>query len=172
MHEPYRRLLGHFRHEIGHYYWDRLVRDSDRLDGFRALFGDERRDYAAALQQHYEHGAPANWQERFISAYASTHPWEDWAESWAHYLHMVDVLETAAGCGLALRPHRPDEPSLKAAPESTSSFTRMINAWFPLTYILNELNRGMGLADGYPFVLSTPSIDKLRFVHETVGAPP
>jgi len=83
---------------------------------------------------------------------------------------MTDVLETAADCGLTLRPHRPDEPSLKAAPESTSSFKRMINAWFPLTYMLNELNRGMGLADGYPFVLSTPAIDKLRFVHETVGA--
>jgi hypothetical protein len=170
MHEPYRTLLGHFRHEIGHYYWDRLLRDSDRLDAFRELFGDERRAYAKALQQHYEQGAPGDWQYRFISAYASSHPWEDWAESWAHYLHMTDCLETAAACGLALRPRRPDEPSLKAVPESTRSFKRMIDAWFPLTYALNELNRGMGLADGYPFVISTPAIDKLRFVHETIGA--
>lgn len=175
MHEPYRTLLGHFRHEIGHYYWDRLVRTSDRLDAFRQLFGDDRRDYAEALQRHYEQGAPADWQERFISAYASAHPWEDWAESWAHYLHMTDVLETAAGCGLTLRPPRADEPSLKAAVDSRGtpprSFDRMIDAWFPLTYVLNELNRGMGLAEAYPFVLSRPAVDKLRFVHETVNAP-
>jgi hypothetical protein len=172
MHEPYRTLLGHFRHEIGHYYWDRLLRDSDRLDAYRQLFGDERRDYAEALKQHYEQGAPADWPERFISTYASAHPWEDWAESWAHYLHMTDVLETAAGCGLALRPRRSDEPSLKVAAGAGGgpprSFDRMVDAWFPLTYVLNELNRGMGLVDGYPFVLSQSAIDKLRFVHETV----
>ncbi len=171
LHEPYRTLLGHFRHEIGHYYWDRLLAGSERLGAFRAMFGDERADYAAALQRHYEQGAPADWQERFISAYASTHPWEDWAETWAHYLHMSDTLETAAACGLSLRPRRPDEPSLKptAAQERPHGpFEQKIEAWFPLTYVLNSLNRGLGLADGYPFVLSTPVIDKLRFVHETV----
>jgi len=106
LHEPYRTLLGHFRHEIGHYYWDRLVKNSDRLDGFRQLFGDERSDYDQALQNHYQHGAPADWQKHFVTAYSSAHPWEDWAETWAHYLHMTDTLETAAACGLALRPAR------------------------------------------------------------------
>ena len=113
MHEPYRTLLGHMRHESGHFYWDRLVAGTAELEEFRSLFGDERADYAAALSAHYEQGAPADWQERFVSAYASSHPWEDWAETWAHYLHMVDTVETAAACGLSLKPRRRDEPALR-----------------------------------------------------------
>jgi hypothetical protein len=113
LHEPYRTLLGHFRHEIGHYYWERLLAGSARLDAFRECFGDERADYAAALRQHYEQGPPTDWQERYVSTYASAHPWEDWAETWAHYLHMIDTLETAAACGLSLRPRRADEPTLR-----------------------------------------------------------
>jgi hypothetical protein len=172
LHEPYRTLLGHFRHEIGHYYWERLLAGSDRLESFRECFGDERADYAAALQQHYDHGAPAQWQERFISAYASTHPWEDWAETWAHYLHMVDTLETAAACGLSLRPRRADEPSLTATGKERPRrpFEEKLDAWYPLTYVLNNLNRGLGLSDGYPFVLSGPVVEKLRFVHDTIAA--
>ena len=105
MHEPYRTLLGHFRHEIGHYYWDRLITESDLIEPFRELFGDERQDYALALK-HYQQGPSADWQNYYVSAYASTHPWEDWAETWAHYLHMTDALETAAASGLWLRPKR------------------------------------------------------------------
>jgi hypothetical protein len=172
LHEPYRTLLGHFRHEIGHYYWDRLVADSGDLNGFRNLFGDERQDYGEALKRHYSNGAPADWQQRFVSTYASSHPWEDWAETWAHYLHMTDSLETAAVCGLSLKPRRSDEPSLKTANMNApgDSFAKMVDAWFPLTYVLNNLNRGLGLADGYPFVLSTPALEKLRFVHGVVEA--
>jgi hypothetical protein len=171
LHEPYRTLLGHFRHEIGHYYWQRLLAAGD-LTAFRACFGDEREDYAAALQRHYDAGATDGWQERFISAYASVHPWEDWAETWAHYLHMTDTLETAAACGLTLRPRRTDEPSLKTAGEDRplGPFEAKIEAWFPLTYVLNNLNRGLGLPDGYPFVLSPPVFEKLRFVHDTITA--
>lgn len=170
LHEPYRTLLGHFRHEIGHYYWERLIAPSARLKAFRHLFGDEREDYGEALKRHYEHGAPTDWQQRFVSTYASAHAWEDWAETWAHYLHMTDTLETAAACGLSLRPRRRDEPFLEtnARDDLSSSFDQMISDWFPLTYVLNNLNRGLGLPDGYPFVLSTPAIDKLRFVHETI----
>jgi hypothetical protein len=172
--EPYRTLLGHFRHEVGHYYWDRLIRDSDRINAFRELFGDEREDYSKALKRHYEEVAPADWQSRFVSAYASMHAWEDWAETWAHYLHMTDALETAAGCGMSLRPRRSDEPTL--IPEPTMHihrrrpFAQMVDRWIALTYALNNLNRGMGLADAYPFVLSGPAVEKLRFVHETVCA--
>ena len=101
--EPYRTLVGHFRHEIGHYYWDRLVRDGGRLEAFRELFGDERADYGQALQRHYREGPPPDWQSRFISAYASSHPWEDFAETWAHYLHIVDALETARSYGINVR---------------------------------------------------------------------
>jgi len=170
LHEPYRTLLGHFRHEIGHYYWDRLIAHSDRLDAYRELFGDERQDYGEALQRHYENGPPANWQDHFVSSYSTSHPWEDWAETWAHYLHMYDTLETAAACGLSLKPRRQDEPTLRAAPAkpATAGFDSMIESWFPLTYALNSLNRGLGQADAYPFVLSAAAIAKLKFVHEAI----
>ena len=104
MGEPYRTLLGHFRHEIAHYYWGRLIGDRSAIEEFRQLFGDEREDYNAALQRHYANGPPPDWQNWFVTPYASTHPWEDWAESWAHYFHMVDTLETASAFGLRLRP--------------------------------------------------------------------
>jgi hypothetical protein len=170
--EPYRTLLGHFRHEIGHYYWDLLIANSERLEDFRRLFGDERADYQVALKQHYESGPPANWPDNFISAYASTHPWEDWAESWAHVMHMVDALETAHFVGLSVKPARRDEPALSVPPVPTQAhvgdFDNLIKEWATLTYVLNNLTRGLGLADAYPFVLSAAIVDKLRFVCETI----
>ena len=172
LHEPYRTLLGHLRHEVGHYYWDRLIANTDRLADFRALFGDDRQDYGEALQRHYDNGPPPDWQQQFVSSYSTAHAWEDWAETWAHYLHMYDTLDTAAACGLMLRPHRADEPSLNAPlpnPEQ-SEFGLMIANWLALTYAMNNLNRGLGQADAYPFVLSPAAIAKLRFVHETVRA--
>jgi hypothetical protein len=173
-HEPYRTLLGHFRHEIGHYYWDLLIRHSDRLDDFRQLFGDERADYAAALKRHYRKGPPANWADNYISSYGASHPWEDWAESWAHFLHMIDALETSGAAGLSLQPQRAGEPVLRASPASQPimrvPFNRMIERWLPLTYVMNNLSRGLGLADSYPFVLTPRVIEKLRFIYETVKA--
>lgn len=171
--EPYRTLLGHMRHEVGHYYWARLMSgDASRLSVFRELFGDERQDYADSLRQHYESGPPPDWYDRFVSSYASAHAWEDWAETWAHYLHVVDTIETAAACGVSLRPPRPNEPSLpRISPHlgtAEGSFERLLDAWFPITYLLNNLSRGLGHADAYPFVLSDAVIQKLRFVHETV----
>jgi hypothetical protein len=165
LHEPHRTLLGHFRHESGHYYWDRLIHDRQHHVGFRQHFGDEQASYADGLQRHYEVGPPTDWPERFVSAYASVHPWEDWAETWTHYLHMVDTLETAADCGLTLQPTR-TEAAVQVP--TTATFEDMIAAWFPVTFALNNLNRGLGLPDPYPFVLSAPAIDKLRFVHECV----
>lgn len=168
--EQYRTLLGHFRHEIGHYYWDRLLRDTPRLATFRSLFGDEREDYKNALNRLYQNGAPADWHNRFISAYASAHPWEDFAETWAHYFHMIDTLEIAAACGLSLRPVRTDEPALAPSGDyPTGPFARIAGDWYPLTYTLNNLNRGLGLADPYPFILSTPVLEKLEFVHQTIS---
>jgi hypothetical protein len=170
LHEPYRTLLGHFRHEVGHYYWDRLIKDRAPLGGFRERFGDEQRDYGEALQAYYRDGPPTAWQEQFVSAYSAAHPWEDWAETWAHYLHMVDTLEVAASCGLSLKPPRRNEPALKLLkPEvPTTAFSRLINSWFSVTYLLNNLNRGLGRPDGYPFILSDAVIEKLRFVHEVI----
>lgn len=172
--EPYRTLLGHFRHEVGHYYWEGLVQGSPRIGRFRELFGDERKDYGQALNEHYQNGAPGDWQQRFVSAYAASHPWEDWAESWAHYLHMTDTLEIAAACGLSLRPQRSDEPTLRhsTAPsgDGAESFDKVMVDWFSLTYVLNNLSRSLGQPDAYPFVLSAPAIEKLRFVHQTIAA--
>lgn len=173
-HEPYRTVLGHFRHESGHYYWDRLVKDSPRIEEFRRLFGDDRADYGEALKKHHEAGPPADWPERFVSAYASAHPWEDWAETWAHYQHVIDTLETASACGVRLRPPRPGDPALRAIPDPVDdepeTFAELIESWFPLTYLLNNLNRGLGLADAYPFVLTPAAVAKLEFVHDTVWA--
>jgi hypothetical protein len=173
LHEPFRTLLGHFRHEIAHYYWDLLVASvPGRLQRFRTLFGDERADYAAALARHYRDGAPADWSARHVSAYASMHPWEDWAETTAHYLHITDTIETAAGFGLSLRPKHPAARTMTAEPRQAAQpdagFDAVLNAWFPLTYALNSLNRGVGLPDLYPFVLSAPAIEKLRFVHDVL----
>jgi len=170
--EPYRTLLGHFRHEIGHYYWDRLVAGTPMLARFREVFGDESPSYADAMSVHYENGPRADWQARYVSAYASAHPWEDWAETWAHYLHMVDTLETARAFGLSLKP----SPVAEAKPPPATapgwadfrSFDDLWSGWVALTAALNSLNRSMGLPDSYPFVLSPVALDKLRFVHEVV----
>jgi hypothetical protein len=171
LHEPYRTLLGHFRHEVGHYFFDRLVKPSHGLEACRLLFGDETLDYAAALDRHYRNGPPADWAQSFVSAYASMHPREDWAETWAHYLHMVDTLDTAVSCGLALLPHHPDEPALTdQTPVEDAGFGSLMARWFPLTYVLNSLNRSLGVPDGYPFTLSPPVVAKLRFVHGVVAA--
>jgi hypothetical protein len=170
--EPYRTLLGHFRHEIGHYYWDRLVDGTPRQSDFRSVFGDESADYQLALRQHYANGPPVNWENDFISAYASTHPWEDWAESWAHVLHMIDALETADSIGVSLQPPRANEPALslpaRAALDDAAQFSAMIRAWLSLTYALNNFTRGLGLPDSYPFVLSNRVVEKLRFVYQTI----
>lgn len=176
MGELYRTLLGHFRHEVGHYYWDRLVRDGrpEVLERFRALFGDEREDYAGALNQHYVQGPADDWRDRCISAYASAHPWEDFAETWAHYLHIVDTLGTAGAYGLRLRPDVDQTGDLATRIDFDSyhgqTIESLIEAWMPLTLAVNSLNRSMGLADLYPFVLSPPVITKLGFVHDLMGS--
>ncbi|NBB71116.1 MAG: hypothetical protein GVY33_12480 [Alphaproteobacteria bacterium] len=173
MAELYRTLLGHFRHESGHFFWERLVRDGGRLDAFRARFGDERADYRAALDRHYAAGPPADWNRTHISAYAAAHPWEDWAECWAHYLHIVDSLETARAFGLAVAPTAPvlaagTAPPL-ADPYRAPSARALVDAWLPLVVAVNSLNRSMGLGDLYPFVLTTPVVDKLEFIHRAVA---
>jgi hypothetical protein len=175
MGETYRTTLGHLRHEIGHYYWSRLVQeDKATLERFRTCFGDERADYAQALQAYYANGPAADWQDRFVSAYASAHPWEDFAETWAHYLHIVDTLETASAFGLHIAPSidaaTPLEARLDFDPYRAADIGRLIDAWLPLTFAVNSLNRSMGQSDLYPFVLSQPAIEKLGFVHALVRA--
>jgi hypothetical protein len=173
MDEPYRTLLGHFRHEIAHYYWSQLIASSDRLPEYRDLFGDECKDYAAALQEHYAKGPPADWPTHFVTAYASSHPWEDFAETWAHYFHMVDTLETARAFGVSLRPKVAKGADLAAKIDFDpyrSEMERIIEAWLPLTFAVNSINRSMGLPDLYPFVLAPTVIAKLTFVHDRIRA--
>lgn len=175
--EPYRTLLGHLRHESGHYYWQRLVADSPWLAPVRALFGDDGLPYAEALQRHHADGAPADWGEHHVSAYASSHPWEDWAETWAHYLHLVDTLDTARGFGLngdqvELHYERWTAADLDVAADDAAAqhFLDLVNGWMELTGVLNELSRSMGLTDFYPFVLSRTALRKLHLVHCIVQA--
>jgi hypothetical protein len=173
MGEPYRTLLGHMRHEIGHYYWDRLVQpDADRLAAFRACFGDERQDYAQALQKHYAHAAGAAVPPDFVSLYATSHPWEDFAETWAHYLHIIDTVEMARAyrlhVDLPLEQGDAPPPEIDFDPHGPGDLARVIEAWLPVTLAVNSLNRCMGQPDLYPFVLSPAVVAKLGYVHDLV----
>jgi hypothetical protein len=174
LHEPYRTLLGHLRHEVGHYYWDRLIAGTRWHEPFRELFGDEQADYAAAIKANYEHGPPPDWKERCISSYASTHPWEDWAESWAHYMHLIDSLDTALGFGLSGEnvETRTDyfqlEDLYDPAHPGAQRALSLVNSWLDLTAVLNEMAQSMGQPDFYPFEMSRPVLRKLHFIHLVV----
>jgi hypothetical protein len=174
MREPYRTLLGHLRHEVGHYYWDRLVAGTLWMEGFHQLFGDETISYADSLKRNYEQGPPQDWPVHFVSAYASMHPWEDWAECWAHYLHMRDGIDTALSLGLGL-----DRSDLEITPftledlyqpdhPEAEKFLAFLNHWTRLTTMLNEMSRSMGVPDFYPFVLPRAVVSKLYFIHQLV----
>ncbi|HVE26977.1 MAG TPA: putative zinc-binding metallopeptidase [Sporichthya sp.] len=171
--EPYRTLLGHFRHEVGHYFWLRLVHGRPAEPVFRALFGDERLDYAEALRRHYASDPAPGWDETYVSVYATAHPWEDWAETFSHYLHIRDTLQTASAFGIVVAgpeiaaPPDPGAP-LTSVPIETDDFDDLITSWLPLTYALNAVNRSMGKKDLYPFVLSPTVLEKLRLVHALV----
>jgi len=177
--EPYRTVIGHIRHELGHYYWDILVRDTAWRDPFRQVFGDERADYGEALKRHYAEGPTADWTSTCISSYAASHPWEDWAETWAHYLHIRSTLETAMlyRLDISQSPVRSTPftaevvrslPLPPATPEAVDTFLEWINAWIRLTAVLNETARSMGQPDTYPFVINGPLVAKLFFVHRVV----
>ncbi|MFT4034237.1 MAG: putative zinc-binding metallopeptidase [Patulibacter sp.] len=173
--EPYRTLVGHFRHELGHYYQPIVLTTDHDWEQCRAVFGDERASYQEALDRHYAGGAPADWRDRFVSAYATMHPWEDWAESFAHYLHIRDTLQTAANFGLQIvGPSREiGDDEFESYPDEADahrSFDAMFSGWLPLTYALNQINRSMGRPELYPFALSQPAVDKLAFMHRMLTA--
>lgn len=174
MGEPYRTLLGHFRHEIAHYYWDILVAPTAWLDPCRALFGDDRADYGEALKAHYANGAPPDWPNSYVSSYATSHPWEDFAETWAHYFHIADTLETAQSFGIQIDPIRDTTGELSAevdfSPYRTEDARQLVESWVAVSIMLNELNRSMGLADAYPFVLSDPIEQKIGFIAKLIHA--
>ncbi|WP_420408920.1 zinc-binding metallopeptidase family protein [Hoeflea sp.] len=173
MGEPYRTLIGHFRHEVGHYYWDHLVFNTPRLEAFRKVFGDEREDYGDALERHYNMGAPHGWETTHVSSYACAHAWEDFAETWAHYFHIVDGLETAGWYGLDGHTldtglNRTPGGWSDAGPYGAEEFEPLMQAWVPLTVAMNAMNRSIGLGDFYPFVLSDTISAKLEFIHRLI----
>ena len=172
LNEPYRTLLGHFRHEVGHHFWDIVVHDGGKLEACRAIFGDDRVDYDEAVERHYTTGAPPDWQQRYVSAYATMHPWEDFAETWAHYFHIVDTLEMAAEFGLEVHPARDREGGLSAQidfdPYVIQSFDPIARAWLPFVFAMNSVNRAMGTRDLYPFALFPDVLVKLDFIHRLI----
>ncbi|MBA4783770.1 MAG: putative zinc-binding metallopeptidase [Rhizobiales bacterium] len=177
MGEPYRTLIGHFRHEVGHFYWDCLIRDGGRNSDFTACFGDASVDYAAALSNHYQNGPPADWRNHHVSAYASAHPWEDFAETWAHYIHMIDALETAFAYNVTPQPIRAggtagtavtEAASLPETPYKLSDWPTLVEAWIPLTVAMNAMSQSIGNHDFYPFVLTEAILHKLGFIHDLI----
>ncbi|HEY8032893.1 MAG TPA: putative zinc-binding metallopeptidase [Methylocella sp.] len=166
--EPYRTLLGHFRHESGHYYWDRLVRDVGKLDAYREIFGDERIDYGPALQKYYAQGAPPDWNDHFVSEYAASHPWEDFAETFAHYLHIVDTLDTALSVGIRISNRQAGHVRVAFDPYEPNEISQLVEVWIAVSFAANCLNRSMGQPDLYPFVLSPMAVNKLEFVNSII----
>ena len=173
MGEPYRTLLGHFRHEVGHHYWSRLVEtDAQELQAFRAVFGDERTDYQGSLKSHYRDNQGPVWTDAFVSAYATSHPWEDFAETFAHYLHIVDVLATAHGFDLSLAgfPGSPENGVIEVDFNPYTADTEALAAHMgPLSFAMNAMNRAMGQHDLYPFHLSKAIVTKLDYVNRMVA---
>jgi len=172
MGEPYRTLLGHFRHEIAHHYWDILVRDGNKLDSCRAVFGDDSQDYARSLTSYYDKGTFEGWQDNFVSAYATSHPWEDFAETWAHYLHIVDTLEMAHSFGMTISPHLDTsgthEVNIDFNPYTSGNIEQIMKAWIPFVFAMNSVNRAMGHSDLYPFVLAPAVQQKLAYIHDLI----
>jgi len=168
--EPYRTLIGHLRHEVGHYFWERLVATNKTfLIEFRHIFGNEEANYSKALQQYYKQGAPANWHDSFISKYATSHPWEDWAETWAHYLHVMDMVETAHFFGLKVNPTNKNKSMMASAtfdPYSIKDFQTIVHKCRPLSFAVNSINRAMGIPDVYPFVITPAVVKKMAFIHQ------
>ncbi|WP_394253941.1 putative zinc-binding metallopeptidase [Pseudoclavibacter helvolus] len=161
--EPYRTLLGHFRHEIGHYYQSILLGEEALLAECRELFGDERASYRDALDHHYRFGAPEGWSASYISEYATMHPWEDFDETFAHYLHILGSLWTAAASNVHLQPST--TPLIDYTDEPIE---RVLADWHEVSLLLNRFSRAMGQNDLYPFVLNAPTEVKLGFMHRIV----
>ena len=168
--EPYRTLIGHLRHEVGHYFWDRLVfNNQEVLAAYREIFGNEEANYSDALKDYYKNGAPENWQDAFITKYATSHPWEDWAETWAHYLHIMDMVETAHFFRLRVNPKgilKNMKMKITLDPYQITDFHTIVDICVPLSFAINSMNRAMGIPDVYPFVINRKVIEKMTFIHK------
>lgn len=174
--EAYRTMLGHYRHEVGHYYEHVLVETGDGanryLDECRQLFGDERASYSDALDRHYKFGAPENWRDSYISEYATMHPWEDFAECFAHYLHITGTIDTARESGLMLDKEQVrfsmDRDIVPLQSYAHQPIERLLYDWKWLATMFNRVNAAMGRRPLYPFEIPKPVVDKLGFVHRVI----
>ncbi|MFP5486675.1 MAG: putative zinc-binding metallopeptidase, partial [Acidimicrobiia bacterium] len=164
--EPFRTVIGHLRHEIGHFYWDRLVGQSDDLKHFRRLFGDERVDYAESVDRYYAHAGAAWDRTRFVTGYAAAHPLEDWAETFAHYLHILDAVDTAVAHDLV-----PDDSATILVTDAvgTLELVDILSAWRPINSAVNAIAETLGVPAVYPFDPADAVVDKLAFVHAQVA---
>jgi hypothetical protein len=179
MGEKYRTLLGHFRHELGHYYFDKLIASSPQKHALcKQYFGDDELSYKDAMDKHYKDGAPENWRDSYISEYATMHPYEDWAETWSHYMHIMDTLQTAKNFSITGstigNAEETEEVEDLTLPQDAyffsaqTSITNILDTWMDFAIILNSLNRSMGMSDAYPFVLTQPVRTKLSFIHHAI----
>jgi hypothetical protein len=156
-HEAHRTLIGHFHHEIGHYYWQMLVQRRREAECIK-VFGDHiAPPYQDAMAAYYQNGPRAGWQSSFISAYASSHPWEDFAETFALYLDMVSVLDTATHLFKSVR-----------ANYRARSVATLVERFGEVGVLVNEFNRTVGLLDLVPDVVVPPVAAKLEFIHSLV----
>lgn len=170
--ESYRTLVGHFRHEVGHYYWYRLVENTPDLEPFRARFGDERADYAQATRSYYARGDATGWEDDYVSRYATMHPWEDFAETFAHYLHIVDTLATVGGFGLSIEPRAGKLAGHRITVDFdpyTADTATLVDAWIPLAFAINAVNRSMGQPELYPFRMTPQIVAKIDFVNRLLA---
>ena len=168
--EPQRSLLGHLRHETAHYLQQRYIDGTPAQARCREVFGDERSDYPAALAKYYAQGAPADWQQHFVSAYASAHPWEDWAETCAHYLLVVDAVQTAAAWGLTLNGPAVARPSSLNGSAQPPIGDLVLQQWLPVAQFLNAMNRSLGQPDSYPYQMPDAVLAKLATVQTLLQA--
>ncbi|MDM7457933.1 MAG: putative zinc-binding metallopeptidase [Paracoccus sp. (in: a-proteobacteria)] len=156
--EHYRSMVGHFRHELAHFLFDRLAQAPGFIEGFRSIFGDEREDYAAALARHYK--APRDPGDAFITGYATAHPHEDWAETVAHLLHLVDFTDSFVSTGLTM-PGLP--PGFRPYEEEDTAL--LLAVGMAVAVAVNDINRALDNDDLYPFVLTPEVRRKITFAH-------
>ena len=129
---------------------------TDWIKYFIHTFGNPDQNYKESLDRYYANGPRWDWEHYHISAYASMHPLEDWTETWAHYLHMCDTLETAVSFKMIDVNLRSDD------------FHSIMSKWMELTITMNALTRSVGKPDAYPFTIKKNVTDKLHFVHRVV----
>ncbi len=152
--EPQRTLIGHMRHEIGHYIdWSWACRMA--ADEYRALFGDpDSIDYSEAMKRHYDEGPPSNWANHYVSAYATMHPWEDFAETVNVYLDIMAIATTATELGQS-------ELDLSA----TADAGQLVSSVLKIVVEVSEYNFDLGLMPLLPERIPPAVIEKLAYVH-------